>query len=97
MKTLNPEEVQAMAQRLAEMMTAPTPATDNQEPVGPEDFIGVKAASKFLGVPENTVYKMALSRIIPSYKINKLRRFRRSELAEAVEAFRVASRDEDKR
>lgn len=94
------EEVQTLAKRLAELVTTPVaPVTSpaDQEPAGPEAFIGVKDAADFLGIPTNTCYKLALSRILPSYKIGKLRRFRRSELAEAVEAFRVASRDGGKR
>ncbi|MBN2645041.1 MAG: helix-turn-helix domain-containing protein [Desulfuromonadaceae bacterium] len=55
-----------------------------------ESFVSVKIAAEFLGIPENTCYKLALSRKVPSYKAGKLRRFRLSELAEWMESNRVA-------
>lgn len=54
-----------------------------------EPFISVSEGAALLSVPENTLYKMALARRLPSYKIGKLRRFRRSELIAFAEAFRV--------
>lgn len=54
-----------------------------------EPFISVAEGAALLSVPENTLYKLALARRVPSYKIGKLRRFRRSELIAFAEAFRV--------
>ena len=56
-----------------------------------EPFISVAEGAALLSVPENTLYKMALSRRVPSYKIGKLRRFRRSELLKFAESYRVAA------
>ena len=67
--------------------TAPAP-TFTVEP-----FVNVKTAAKFLEVPENTIYKLALSRRIPSYKAGKLRRFKLSELAAAMDKTRVCAED----
>ena len=64
------------------------------EAVAPaEKFISVKAASAFLGIPENTLYKKALAREIPSYKAGKLRRFKVSELAAWMDAQKVDALD----
>jgi excisionase family DNA binding protein len=54
-----------------------------------EPFISVAEGAALLAVPENTLYKLALARRVPSYKIGKLRRFRRSELIAFGEAFRI--------
>jgi len=54
-----------------------------------EPFISVAEGAALLAIPENTLYKMALARRVPSYKIGKLRRFRRSELIAFAENFRV--------
>lgn len=65
---------------------------DNKNPETPaavEPFVSVKAASEFLGIPENTCYKLALSRKVPSFKAGKLRRFKLSELAAWMESNRV--------
>lgn len=62
-----------------------TPAP-NEEP-----FISVEEGAALLSVPPNTLYKMALSRKVGSYKIGKLRRFRRSELLAFAESFKVAA------
>jgi len=58
-----------------------------------EPFISVAEGAALLSVPENTLYKLALARRVPSYKIGKLRRFRRSELIAFAEAFRVNAAD----
>lgn len=55
----------------------------------PEPYIGVEKAAAFLALPTNTVYKLALSRAIPSYKFGKLRRFKLSELATVMESKKV--------
>lgn len=60
-----------------------TPAP-NEEP-----FISVEEGAALLSIPPNTLYKWALSRRVKSYKIGKLRRFRRSELLAFVESYRV--------
>lgn len=56
-----------------------------------ESFIGVEEGAALLAVPPNTLYKMALARRVSSYKVGKLRRFRRSELLAFVESFKVAA------
>jgi len=72
--------------QLAAVTAADSPScvTPEQEP-----FISVSEGAALLAVPENTLYKMALARRVPSYKIGKLRRFRRSELIAFAENFRV--------
>jgi excisionase family DNA binding protein len=60
-----------------------TPAP-NEEP-----FISVEEGAALLAIPPNTLYKWALSRKVNSYKVGKLRRFRRSELLSFVESYRV--------
>lgn len=62
-----------------------------ETPAPVEHFVSVKIAAEFLGIPENTCYKLALSRKIPSYKAGKLRRFKLSELAAWMESNRVAA------
>ncbi len=57
-----------------------------------ERYVTVKEAAAFLGVPVNTFYKMCLARVIPSYKIGKLRRVRLSEVAAFAESSRVEAR-----
>ena len=59
------------------------------ETTEPEAYVSVKEAARFLGMPSNTVYKMALARTIPSRKTGKLRRFKLSELAAFMESNRV--------
>lgn len=68
------------------------PATTS--PVSPateEPFISAEEGAALLSVPPNTLYKFALARRVPSYKIGKLRRFRRSELLAFAESFKVAA------
>jgi excisionase family DNA binding protein len=70
--------------------TAKTAVTDPASPVPPaEAFIDVEEGAALLAVPPNTLYKMALARRVPSYKIGKLRRFRRSELLAFAESFKI--------
>jgi excisionase family DNA binding protein len=54
-----------------------------------EPYITVKTAAEYLGMPENSIYKLALSRRVPSYKVGKCRRFKLSELAALMESCRV--------
>ncbi|WP_282753945.1 helix-turn-helix domain-containing protein [Desulfuromonas thiophila] len=71
-----------------------TQTRDNKNteiPATAEPFVSVKIAAEFLGIPENTCYKLALSRKVPSYKAGKLRRFKISELAAWMEGNRVAA------
>ncbi|WP_305044520.1 helix-turn-helix domain-containing protein [Geoalkalibacter sp.] len=71
---------------------AAVPAPDSFSPAPPaeqEPFISVAEGAALLSIPENTLYKMALARRIPSYKCGKLRRFRRSELVAYFESHRV--------
>jgi len=67
-------------------------ATKNPAPpLQSEPYVNVKAAARFLGIPENTLYKLALSRKVPSFKAGKLRRFKLSELAAFMERHRVSA------
>ena len=72
--------VKKPAAAAADPATTTTPA---------EAFIDVDEGAALLAVPPNTLYKMALARRVPSYKIGKLRRFRRSELLAFAESFKV--------
>lgn len=56
---------------------------------GKESYSTVKDAAAFIGVPANTMYKMLLARVIPSYKMGKLRRVKMSEVSAFVESNRV--------
>lgn len=58
----------------------------------PEKYATPKEGAAFLGVPVNTFYKMCLARVIPSYKMGKLRRVKLSEVAAFAEASRVEAR-----
>lgn len=62
--------------------------TNNDQADG-EKYSTVKAAAEFIGVPANTMYKMLLARVMPSYKFGKLRRVKLSEVAAFVESNRV--------
>ncbi len=64
---------------------------NTETPATAEPFVTVKIAAEFLGIPENTLYKLALSRKVPSYKAGKLRRFKISELAAWMDGCRVAA------
>lgn len=66
-----------------------TKTNDNKNTLTAEPFVNCKTAAKFLGLPENTLYKFALARTVPSFKTGKLRRFRLSELQAWMEANRV--------
>jgi len=61
----------------------------NKKTLTAEPFVNCKTAAKFLGLPENTLYKFALARTVPSFKTGKLRRFRLSELQAWMESNRV--------
>lgn len=81
-----------MTTKIRPAKPAAVPAPDSFSPAPPteqEPFISVAEGAALLSVPENTLYKMALARRVPSYKIGKLRRFRRSELIAFAEGFRV--------
>lgn len=76
------------------MTTKTTTTQNNENPAAhlqSEPYVNVKAAARFLGVPENTLYKKALDRTIPSYKAGKLRRFKLSELAAWMDNCRVSA------
>ena len=66
-----------------------TKTNDNATPLTAEPYVNCKTAAKFLEIPENTLYKFALNRTVPSFKTGKLRRFKLSELAAWMEANRV--------
>jgi len=57
-----------------------------------EKYATPREGAAFLGVPVNTFYKMCLARVLPSYKIGKLRRVKLSEVAAFAEASRVEAR-----
>lgn len=68
----------------------------NLSPIAPvveESYIRVAEGAALLAVPENTLYKMALARRVPSYKIGKIRLFRRSELIAFAASHRVNPAD----
>ena len=54
-----------------------------------EPYVTAGDVAAFLGLPENSVYKLALRRQLPSYKLGKSRRFRLSEVAAVMAAGRV--------
>jgi len=70
-----------------------TPTSKHSSPVTlvntEEPFISVDEGAALLSVPPNTLYKWALARRVKSYKIGKLRRFRRSELLAFAESHLV--------
>jgi len=69
------------------------PVTTNKfEPTEAEKYSTPKEGAAFLGVPVNTFYKMCLARVLPSYKIGKLRRVKLSEVAAFAESNRVEPR-----
>lgn len=82
MPRTRPDKIKPVAETSPDSLS-PAP-TAEQEP-----FISVAEGAALLAVPENTLYKMAISRRVPSYKIGKLRRFRRSELIAFGTAHRV--------
>ena len=57
-----------------------------------EEYLPITEAALFLGMKQNTLYKMALERRIPSYKVGKMRRFKRSDLVSFMESQRVEAR-----
>jgi len=57
-----------------------------------EEYLPVDKAALFLGMKHETLYKMALERRIPSYKVGKLRRFKMSDLVSFMESQRVEAR-----
>lgn len=70
-------------------MQKPTAVNHHQEPAESERYAPVKEGAAFLGVPVNTFYKMCLARLIPSYKMGKLRRVKMSEVTAFAESHRV--------
>ena len=71
---------------------ATTPGRPGTATTETEKYATPKEGAAFLGVPVNTFYKMCLSRVIPSYKIGKLRRVKLSEVAAFAESSRVEAR-----
>lgn len=66
-----------------------TTATSPDTTPAAERFVTAGEVAAFLGLPENSVYKLALTRRLPSYKMGKSRRFRLSEVEAAMVAGRV--------
>ena len=54
-----------------------------------EEVWSVKEMANFYKVPVNTAYKMLLARVIPSYKLGKLRRVKKSDLVAYLNSNRV--------
>jgi excisionase family DNA binding protein len=54
-----------------------------------EELMNVKEMAAFLKVPQNTAYKMLLARVLPSFKMGKLRRVRKSDIVNYVDSCRV--------
>jgi excisionase family DNA binding protein len=54
-----------------------------------EELLTVKEMAGLLKIPANTGYKMLLSRQIPSFKMGKLRRVRRADVVDFINAHRV--------
>jgi excisionase family DNA binding protein len=79
-----------MKTRAANLAAAPA-TLDHLSRAVEEPFIDVEQGAALLAVPANTLYKWALARRVKSYKIGKLRRFRRSELLAFAAAHSVAA------
>jgi excisionase family DNA binding protein len=67
---------------------------EQNKPIEPEDLMNVTQMAQFFKIPQNTAYKMLLSRVIPSYKMGKLRRVMMADClayrdANRVEAIRI--------
>jgi excisionase family DNA binding protein len=69
-----------------------TATTQTVNTTATEKYATPKEGAAFLGVPVNTFYKMCLARVIPSYKMGKLRRVKLSEVAAFAESSRVEAR-----
>ena len=54
-----------------------------------EELMNVKDMAKFLRVPDNTAYKMLLAGTIPSIKMGKLRRIKKTDLVSFINGSRV--------
>jgi excisionase family DNA binding protein len=65
------------------------PHSTQHETPAAEPYVTAAQVAEFLGLPENTVYKLALQRRLPSYRLGKSRRFRLSEVDAAMRAGRV--------
>lgn len=70
-------------------MSTPAAVTHHQDSAKAEKYSTPKEGAALLGVPVNTFYKMCLARVIPSYKMGKLRRVRLSEVAAFAESNRI--------
>ncbi len=57
-----------------------------------EELITVTDLERITKIKRNTLYRMALDRRIPSYKVGKIRRFKLSDVMTALESCRVEAR-----
>jgi len=57
-----------------------------------ESFMSVREAAAFLSIPEMTIYKWCLAGFLPSFKVSKLRRLKKSDLLSFMESHRVHAR-----
>lgn len=59
-----------------------------------QEFIDAKQAAMWLGVPLRSLHQYVQKGLLPSYKLGRHRLFRKIELLSALEADRIASRNE---
>lgn len=57
-----------------------------------EELLTVNDLERLTKIKRNTLYRMALDRRIPSYKVGKIRRFKLSDVMTALESCRVEAR-----
>lgn len=57
-----------------------------------EELLTVNDLERLTKIKRNTLYRMALDRRIPSYKVGKIRRFKLSDVMNALESCRVEAR-----
>lgn len=60
--------------------------------VAQEELLTVIDLERLTKIKRNTLYRMALDRRIPSYKVGKIRRFKMSDVLAALESCRVEAR-----
>ncbi len=75
---LDQEDVELIAQRVAEIITPLLSTKDG----GDEPFFDVPALAEYLRVDESWIYQQVHLRKIPYYKLGKYVRFRKSEIEE---------------
>jgi excisionase family DNA binding protein len=66
----------------------------SSQPDSNQDFIGAKAAAKWLAIPLRSLNLYVQQGLLPSYKLGRHRLFKRDELLAALNGSRRASRAE---